>query len=50
MAENKLQGCKKQFFSGQGNQLQRCVYRKFKVMSGHKFNLLCEAQSACVAC
>ena len=27
-----------------------CVYSKFRVMSDHKFNSLCEAQSACVVC
>ena len=40
---------RKQVFSGQANQLQSCVYREFRVISGHKFKLLCEAQSACSA-
>ena len=34
---------RKQFFSGQANQLQNCVYTEFRVMSGHKCKLLCEA-------
>ena len=37
------QGHRKQFFSGQANQLQNCVYTEFRVMSGHKCKLLCEA-------
>ena len=43
-------GCRKQFFSGQANQLQSCVYGEFMVMStsGHKCKLLCKVQSACI--
>ena len=37
------QGRRKQFFSGQANQLQSCVYTEFRVMGGHKCKLLCEA-------
>ena len=37
------QGRRKQFFSGQANQLQSCVCTEFRVMSGHKCKLLCEA-------
>ena len=46
------QGRRKQIFSGKTNQPQTYVYREFRVMSGHtcKCNLLCEAQSTCVAC
>ena len=36
-------------FSGQASQPQTYVYRKFRVMSGHKCKLLCKAQSACIA-
>ena len=39
-------GRRKQFFSGQANQLQSYVYREFRVKGGHKCKLLCEAQSA----
>ena len=41
---------RKQIFSGYANQLQSCVYRKFRVMSGHKCKLLWKAQSVCIAC
>ena len=41
--QERIQGRRKQFFSGQANQLQSCVYAEFKVMSGHKCKLLCEA-------
>ena len=44
-----LQGRRKQFFSGQANQLQSCVYREFRVIRGHKRKLLCEAHSAYIA-
>ena len=39
------QGRRKQFFSGQANQLQSCVSTEFRVMimGGHKHKLLCEA-------
>ena len=47
---NFMQGRRKQFFSGQANQPQSYVYREFRVMSGHKCKLLCDAQSACIAC
>ena len=43
-----VHGRRKQFFSDQANRLQRCVHRDFRVMSGHKYKLLCEAQSACL--
>ena len=42
------QGRRKQFFRGQANQLQSCVYTEFRVISGHKCKLLCEAHLACV--
>ena len=45
-----VQGRRKQIFSAQPNQLQKCVYREFKMMSSHKSKLLCKAQSACILC
>ena len=49
-SRHQVQGRRKQFFSGQANQLQSCVYTEFKVMSGNKCKLLCEAYWACIAC
>ena len=43
------QGRRKQFVSGQANQLENCVHTEFRVMSGHIYiyiytcKLLCEA-------
>ena len=47
---DRHQGRRKEFFTGQANQLQSCVYRELMAMSIHKGKILCEAQSACVAC
>ena len=38
------QGHRKQFFSGQANELQSCAYRDCRVMRDHKFKLLYEPQ------
>ena len=40
---SNIQGRRKHFCSGQANQLENCVYTEFRVMSGHKCKLLCEA-------
>ena len=44
------QGCRKQFYSSQANQLQNYMYKECRVTSGHKCKLLCEAQSSCTTC
>ena len=38
-----IQGRRKQFFSGQANQLHSYMYREFTVTGGHNCKLLCES-------